>query len=223
MQLSRVYSYEKESMTEDEIKTLTSYIPEENLRLYTPRVSDLVKVGFNNELYEQDSKSFWNLWASNLVKHPMTYINAWFLTSYGYWYPGAKIDVYEGTTVYTFTYNLNSYFGYEVEPPGERHSLIPEIDKFYRYLSIGCFFYDYPILGLLFAPGLLIFIYLFVLFYRISVKNFGAVLPFLPCILTYLTVLLGPTYLVRYVVYLWLCFPLLFVEISRKTADKKAV
>ena len=138
MQLSRVYTFEKDSMTQEEIDTLTSYIPEENLKHYTPRVSDLVKVGFNNELYEQDSKSFWNLWAAQLVKHPMTYINAWFLTSYGYWYPAAKIDVYEGTTVYTFTYDLNSYFGYEVEPPGERHSLIPVIDKFYRYLSIGC-------------------------------------------------------------------------------------
>lgn len=216
MQLARVYTYEKDSMTKEDREILTSYVPEENLNLYTPRVSDFIKVGFNNELYEQDSKSFWKLWAKNLTQHPMTYLNAWFLTSYGYWYPAAKIDVYEGTTVYTFTYDLNSYFGYEVEPPGERHSLIPALDSLYRYISIGCFFYDQPILGLLFAPGLLIFIYMFVLFYRISVRNFRGVLPFLPCILTYLTVILGPTYLVRYVVYLWLCFPLIFVRFDNE-------
>ncbi len=216
MQLARVYTYEKESMTEEDIDTLTSYLPEENLNLYTPRVSDLIKVGFNNELYEKDSGSFLNLWAKYLVKHPMTYLNAWLLTSYGYWYPAAKIDVYEGTTVYTFTYDLNSYFGYEVEPPGERHSFIPALDRLYRYISIGCFFYDQPILGLLFAPGLMIFIYMFVLFYRVSVKDFGSVLPFLPCILTYLTVILGPTYLVRYVVNLWLCLPLLLARFDNE-------
>ena len=87
MQLARVYTYEKESMTKEDIDTLTSYLPEENLNLYTPRVSDLIKVGFNNELYEKDPGSFLNLWAKYLVKHPMTYLNAWLLTSYGYWYP----------------------------------------------------------------------------------------------------------------------------------------
>jgi hypothetical protein len=216
MQLARVYTYDKESMTKEDLSVLTSYIPEENLNLYTLRVSDLIKVGFNNEIYEQDSKSFWKLWAKNLVRHPMTYLNAWLLTSYGYWYPAAKIDVYKGTTVYTFTYDLNSYFGYEVEPPGERHSFIPALDRLYRYISIGCFFYDYPVLGLLFAPGLLIFIYMFVLFYRISIKDFGGVLPFLPCILALLTVILGPTYLVRYVLYLWLCLPLLLARFDNE-------
>jgi hypothetical protein len=214
MQLTRVYSYEKDSMTEEEIKTLTDYILEENLKLYSPRVSDLVKVGFNNELYEQDSKAFWELWFSKLKKHPFSYINAWFLTSYGYWYPAAKINVYKGTTVYTFTYDESSYFGYEVEPPGERHSLIPVVDNLYRYISIGSFFNDAPIAGLPFEPGLLILIYLFVLFYRLSIRDMKGVLPFLPLLLTWMTVLLGPTYLVRYVLYLWLCLPLLFVRMN---------
>ncbi|MBQ3796622.1 MAG: hypothetical protein II842_10120 [Butyrivibrio sp.] len=210
MQLARVYTYEKDSLTKEEMDTLTSYIPEENLKLYSPRVSDLVKVGFNNELYEQDSRSFWKLWISQLKKHPFLYVNAWALTSYGYLYPAAKINVYKGTTVYTFTYDESSYFGYEVEPPGERHSFIPAIDNLYRYLSIGSFFEDAPVAGLPFEPGLLILIYLFVLFYRLSVRNIKGVLPFLPLLLTWMTVLLGPTYLVRYVLYLWTCLPLLF-------------
>ena len=212
MQLARVYTYEKDSMTKEEINTLTSYIPEENLSLYTPRVSDMVKVGFNNELYEKDSASFYKLWAENLIKHPMTYVNAWLLTSYGFWYPAADINVYKGNSVFTFTYDESSYFGYEVEQPGERHSLIPVIDRLYRYLSIGSFFNDAPVISLVMLPGFAMLIFLFVFLYRLSVKNIKGVLPFLPMVLTYLTVLLGPTYLPRYVVYLWMCLPLIRIS-----------
>ncbi len=214
MQLTRAYTYDRDSFSEEELSTLKSYIPEENLDLYSPRVSDLVKVGFNNELYEADSRSFWNLWASQLKKHPMTYVNAALLTSYGYWYPPADINVYKGTTVFTFTYEDSSYFGYEVEQPGERHSLIKPIDDLYRYLSIGSFHKDFKILDLIFSPGMLAILYLFVLTYRIAYWQLDRVLPFIPLALTWCTVLLGPTYLVRYVVYLWFAFPLFFLPVS---------
>ena len=209
MQMARVYTYDKESMSQEELSTLFEYIPETNLDLYTPRVADLVKVAFNNEKYEKDSKSFWRLWFSLLKKHPMTYLNGWMLTSYGYWYPAADINVYKGTTVFTFTYDDSSYFGYEVEQPGERHSIIPAIDRLYRYISIGSLHDDYPVLALLLSPGLMLLIYMFTFLYRISQKNFKRVMPFIPIVLTWLTVLLGPTYLPRYVLYLWTGFPLL--------------
>ncbi len=211
MQMARVYTYDRDSMTQEEKDTLKEYIPEENLNLYTARVSDLVKVSFNNDKYEQDSSSFWKLWFSLLKKHPMTYMNAWMLTSYGYWYPAANINVYKGTTVFTFTYDESSYFGYEVEQPGERTSFIPAIDELYRYISIGSFHDDNLVLSLLFAPGLMIIIFMFTLLYRISQKNYKRVLPFVPVMLTWLTVLLGPTYLPRYVLYLWTVLPLLMI------------
>ncbi len=218
MQMTRVYTYNKDEMTEQEIEILEAYLPEENLKMYTPRVSDLVKIGFNNQLYESDSASFWKLWAELLLKHPMTYVNAWLLTSYGYWYPPALINVYKGSTMFTFTYEDSSYFGYETELPGERHSFIPAIDSFYRYISIGTFHDDATILYLLFSPGLMIILYLFILFYRVYKKSYSRILPFVPIMLVYLTVLLGPTYLVRYVLILWTAFPLLLA-----TGGKQAV
>lgn len=209
MQMARTYKYDRDRLTEKEIKVFEDYITKESLELYTDKVSDLVKVNFNNDLYEKDKATFWNTWFSVFKKAPATYLNAWLLTSYGYWYPAASMDVYKGTTVYTFTYGDNSYFGYEVEQPGTRTSFIPAIDSLYRYISIGSFFKDFRILALLFAPGLWIIVYMFVIFYRISRKKVKGIIPFVPMILTYLTVLLGPTYLVRYVLILWLCLPLL--------------
>jgi hypothetical protein len=211
MQLARVYAYDGESLTDEEKEIIRSYIPENNLNKYTPRLSDMVKVDFNNELYEENSKDFWKVWKAQLVKHPLSYVNAWLLTSYGYWYPPAIINVYKGNSVYSFTYDVSSYFGYEVEPPGERISFIPAIDKMYRYLSIGSFQQDEPVLHLLFSPGVYVFIFMFVFAYRLSKKKWESILPFLPMVLTFCTVLLGPTYLVRYVLYLWLVVPLLTV------------
>ena len=146
--------------------------------------------------------------------HPVAYLNAWMLTSYGYYYPPAVINVYKGNTVFSFTYDESSYFGYEVEPPGVRKSLIPVIDRFYRYLSIGSFQQDATVLHLFFSPGLYLFIYMFVFAYRLSKKRTGQILPFLPMILTFCTVLLGPTYLIRYVLYLWTAIPLLLYNNS---------
>ncbi len=211
MQLARVYSYENDSLSEDDKAVIESYIPKSNLDKYTPRVADLVKVDFNNSLYEENKGDFWRVWKKLFVQHPATYLNAWLLTSYGYWYPPAIINVYKGNTVYSFTYEDSSYFGYEVEPPGERISLIPPLDSLYRYISIGTFQQDAPLFRLFFTPGLYVFIYLFVFAYRLYRKRFDLVMPFIPMILTYCTVLLGPTYLIRYVLYLWLLVPLLTV------------
>ena len=211
MQLARVYSYDGDSLSDADKAVIESYIHKENLDKYTPRVADIVKVDFDNELYEKDSKSFWKVWAKVFKEHPLAYVNAWMLTSYGYYYPPAVINVYKGNTVYTFTYDESSYFGYEVEPPGTRKSLIPAIDKLYRYISIGGFQKDATVLHLFFSPGLYLFVYMYVFAYRLSKKKFSRVLPFLPMILTFCTVLLGPTYLIRYVLYLWTCLPLLTV------------
>ena len=223
MQLVRVYAYDGDTLSPQEKELIEAYIPKNNLDKYTPRVSDMVKVDFNNKLYEQNSSDFWMIWKAQLVKHPMAYVNAWLLTSYGYWYPPAIINVYKGNTVYSFTYEDSSYFGYEVEPPGERKSLIPAIDDLYRYLSIGSFQQDAPVLHLFFGPGLYVFIFMFVFAYRIYKKRFGSILPFMPMILTFCTVLLGPTYLVRYVLYLWLCIPLLVITGKSTTKAYAAV
>ncbi len=211
MQIARVYAYEGDTVSDEDKEIIESYIPANNLNKYTPRLSDLVKVDFNNELYEQNKGDFWKVWFKLFKSHPIAYLNAWMLTSYGYYYPPAVINVYKGNSVYTFTYDVSSYFGYEVEPPGVRHSFIPALDELYRYLSIGTFQQDAPVLHLFFSPGLYVFIFMFVFAYRIYKKKYDGILPFVPMILTFMTVLLGPTYLIRYVLYLWLCVPLLMV------------
>lgn len=207
-QLARTWQADPENFDETDQAVLYSYLSKEGLQHYTPRISDILKTFFDNAQYEKDSASFWKLWFKIGKRNPATYLNAWFLTSYGYWYPGAVINVYQGNTVFTFTYTDSSYFGYEVEAPGVRHSLIPAIDRFYRKLSIEKFQQNIPGISLLFAPAFWFWMMAWYAGGQLQRGNVRRILWMLPAFLTWLTVLLGPTYLVRYVIILWYIAPL---------------
>ena len=108
-----------------------------------------MKISFNNAAYAQDSSAFWRLWLSIGGKAPASYLNAWLLTSYGFWYPDAVLDGYQGNTVFTFTYGESSYFGYETELPGQRHSFIPWLDALLSLIHISR---PSPIAGRIWTP-----------------------------------------------------------------------
>ncbi|MBR2121507.1 MAG: hypothetical protein IJ930_00975 [Lachnospiraceae bacterium] len=216
-QLARLWNDDPSSFTDEELEILYRYIPASDLRHYRPSLSDPVKSGFNNDAAREDLKPFLALWAAKGMQHPVTYLNAWLMTSYGYWYPGAVINVYAGNEVHTFTYRDSSYFGYEVEYPGERHSLIPAIDRLYRKLSIERFQQEIPVISLLFAPASYLWLWLLIFLYLIWKKD-RQVFSVLPVFLYMLTLLLGPTYLVRYVIPLFFglgILPLLAVSAKR--------
>lgn len=212
-QLARVYGDEKEVFSEEEKELLFRYLPQEALERYTPKVTDGVKIDFNNAAFQEDPAGFFKLWFQWGAKHPFTYLNAWFMTSYGFWYPDTVIDVYRGNSVFTFTYGDSSYFGYEVEEPGVRESKLPWLNECYRKLSLEITQQKIPVVSMLFSPGFLFWITAFFLGFlwygRWERKAFPFVLPFL----IWLTVILGPTYLVRYVVFLWAQLPLLLWEV----------
>lgn len=214
-QLARAYNYSREVFTEEDIEILHRYLPEENLNKYDPLCTDLLKIGFDNSAFSEDKASFLKLWLRIGKRAPAVYLNAWLLTSYGYWYPYASLNVYAGRTVYTFTYDESSYFGYEVEIPGERHSFIPAIDSFYQTISLTWSFQKIPVIRLFFAPAFWFFVFVWQIFFRGFRRRFRGAIVFLPVFLTWLTVLLGPCSLVRYVIVLWFLVPVYFLPFRR--------
>lgn len=213
-QMARVYAYEQDTLSEEEKEILYRYLPEEALAHYTPKLSDAVKIGFNNEAFAADKAGFFKLWLDLGIKHPFAYLNAWFMTSYGFWYPDTVIDVYRGNTVFTFTYGDSSYFGYEVEAPGTRESKLPWLEELYRKLSLEIYQQKVPVVSMFFSPGFLFWVMIFILGFFGYQKSWDRVIPFLLPLLCWLTVILGPTYLVRYVVFLWAIVPLLLWELK---------
>lgn len=213
-QLVRTYNYSPESYTEEEQALLFELIPEKEMGAYNPRISDIVKSKFNNESFNANKGEYLKLWAKIGLRRPMSYINAWLMTSYGFWYPDAVINVYGGNTVYSFTYEDSSYFGFETEYPGTRESKFPWLEEQYRRLSLELYQQRLPGLSMLFSPGFLFWVFAFCLCFLLWKKQVKKLVPLLLILLVWMTFLLGPTYLVRYVLILWFALPVIVSEIK---------
>lgn len=217
-QMARVYKYEPETYTEEEKEILYEILPEDELHLYTPRISDLLKSKFNNQAFRQDKLKYLSLWLKIGMRKPLIYLNGWLMTSYGYWYPDAVINVYGGNATHTIVYEDSSYFGFETEPPGIRESKFPLLEKVYRKISLELFQQKVPGLSLFFSPGFLFWGFLWCITYFGYRKKWEVLIPGLLILFVWLTVILGPTYLVRYVLILWFALPLLISLL--KTGEK---
>ncbi|MBD5505101.1 MAG: hypothetical protein HDR09_15565 [Lachnospiraceae bacterium] len=207
-QLARTYKFNREVFEEEDIAALHEVLPEEALVLYNPKLSDPVKVHFQNEVFAADKSKYAGLWVRIGFKKPLSYINAWLMNSYGFWYPDTVIDVYSGNTVFTFTYEDSSYFGYEVEEPGFRDSKIPWLNEAYRKLALEISQEKIPIYSMLYSPGGIFWCIAFVFAYVLYRKKYHVVIPYMMVLLVWLTVILGPTYLPRYVLIFWYGLPL---------------
>ena len=216
-QLACTYTYSPEAFTPDEEALLKAFIPKDYLTTYTPRVSDVLKSGFDNKYYESHRADFYRLWLTIGARRPLTYLNAHLGTAYGYIYPDALNNVYKGNAMYTFTYTDSSYFGFETEPPGTRESMLPALELLIEKFSLTLFQQKCPVLSMLFSPGFMFWVFMFVLFGYVNRKNLPMMLLVL---MTFATVLLGPTTLVRYVLILWYIAPLYLVWIS-ETENKR--
>lgn len=217
-QLARTFNESPESFTAEERETLFAFLPEEALAAYRPKLSDGMKVAFQNEIYEERKEDFLRLWVSVGLKAPGSYLNAWLMTSYGFWYPEAVIDVYRGNQQFTFVYGDSSWFGFETEPPGERQSRIGWLNELFRRMSLEIFQQRVPVLSMLFSPGFLFQVYALGIGFLLWKKEWGRACAFLPAILNWLTVLLGPAYLVRYVLIWWFALPVLVYVVWDRSA-----
>ena len=215
-QLTRTYKYSPEAFSQEDKELLISYIPEDILAIYDADLSDLVKVHFDNKKFAENPSEFLGLWLRTFAKKPVTYLNAWFMTSYGYWYPDTIINVYGGQGRFTFQYEESSYFGFETEQPGERDSKFPWLEEQYRKMSLELYQQNVPGVSMLFAPGFLFWVFMGCAFISIYRKRYVWLLPVISILLLWGTVILGPTFLVRYVLILWFALPVLLVPVLTK-------
>lgn len=211
-QMVRTYQYSPQTYTEEEKELLFEMIPEREMHLYTPRLSDLLKSKFQNEQFNENKLEYIKLWLKIGTRKPIIYLNAWLMTSYGYWYPDAVINVYGGNAVHTFTYQDSSYFGFETQSPGVRESKFPWLEEQYRKMSLELYQQKVPGISMLFSPGFLFWVFMFCFGYLIRNRKWDKVLGMSGILLLWLTVILGPTYLVRYVLILWFALPLMITE-----------
>lgn len=208
-QLARVYCYDKETYTIEEIEYLEKIVAQENWERYRPTVADYVKSGFIQEEYMKNPAQFWNIWIQTGCKKPLTYVNSFLLGIVDYIYPFAIIDGYQDV------YGASSFFDYKVSPPGEVQVLLPRLHNIYEKVSTDKETQKLPGMFLLLSPGWYLMILVVLFMYLWYKKSYRQLIPLVVVLLYFATLFLGPIALVRYVLILYYLFPVYCVFLHK--------
>lgn len=210
-QVARVYQYNYEELQEEELELLYQVLPEKNLKSYRSTVSDFVKQGFVQDAFKENAGEYLKLWLRWGIRYPLTYVNSFLINTSDFWYPNAVINGYQ------HPYIKSNYFDYQVDAPGTEIIILKGFHEYYRRISEEPSVMKIPGSFLILSPGWYFLQYLCFLFYArcYKVKRITTIL--LSIFLVWLTVLLGPMALVRYVLILFYAYPVLIALIFRQS------
>lgn len=205
-QVARVYTYKADSR--EALSEVTAYIPEGMLTAYNPYLADSVKTGMDNDLFKENLGDFLKIWFSTGIKYPGEYLEAFLTNNMGFWY----LD----DTMHARIYGEG---GYMVVQYKEENML--------NMVSANCFckvakdYYDalffkngyqkIPLVSILFRPAFFFYAYLVMALLMIYRKAYIKLLPLVLVLGYFLTLLLAPAALVRYMYCLMCVLPVAMV------------
>ena len=147
-QTARYVKEHYDEIASDEVEVLQEIFAvelEQLAEIYHPELSDPVKQMFLLEPTDEQLKAYLDVWWQQFLKHPDTYIQAFFNHTYGYYYPGAK-ESWEGEDIGVFNISECTYFNinFIIEDFVGRE-LLEEYSRFVKRI---------PIIGMLYRVGL---------------------------------------------------------------------
>ncbi len=202
-QLVKVYLKEGNELGTEVKEKLESLFKEEAFVKYRPKIADYTKGNLRLDVMEDMGGGFWKLYSSLFMQYPDVYLDSFFTNTYGFWYPDATVDIYEDGVSY--------YFASEHVPPAVQNSKIPLLLKYYK-----SFYTDFPVEDagpLTWGLSMAVYFYLLLvtLIYMIYQKQNAGIMCCMTVFLLWLTYLLGPAALVRYVLFLYVLPPVEFL------------
>lgn len=220
MQLSRVMINNPEQLTEKEKKKIAEYIPNYMAYQQFEAISDSMKNTFNEKKFHKSPMDFFKLWLTVGLKNPVNYIDAFARLTIGLWYPDMNYrdpSAWHPYWEYTSTAQ-NSNKTWIVVKRSVPKSM-KWLNEFYEKLTYENTYQKVPVIAMLFSSGLMIWIVLLYVAYCIYTKNYSYLLPVSFVIGLWLTLILGPVVLYRYVYPIACAIPVLVT--SAVTMNKK--
>lgn len=193
---------------------LDAYLPSEWVSAaYNPYLADPVK---NRAVIHDDPAGLIKTWAQLGMKFPLTYVDAFLDNSIGYWYLADKTH----STIYGV--GMESGFGYlstdnRTMPAGYEiieHSYLPKLRLFMERLISDNEYQKIPVLSVIFAPAFywwMLCLYIAFFLYR---KEYGMLASAFFLAAYYLTLLLSPTVLIRYMYPFVISSPMMLCMVS---------
>lgn len=203
-------AYKDVTFTEEEKRLIDKLMPVEIMKdAYDPKISDGIKFNknYNGASFDEHKFDYLKLWLSLVLKYPKTAIEAYTMSTLGYWYPGV-LESSVAKTICENEYDLkrNSKAGGYVD------SFLEKIDS-----------REIPILNMQWSIGLCFWIILISAILLLSRKKKKYLYVFVPVAGIFLTMLIAaPVYgEFRYVYGAYTCLPLLCLMPYLKLKDSK--
>ena len=215
-QMARTRVKAEESLPPEMRQTLDQYIPSGWVfAAYNPYLADPVK---NRAVIHDDPAGLIKTWIRLGLEHPQIYIDAFLDTSAGYWF------LEDRSHAQIYGLGSESGFGYlstdtRTMPAGceiPQQSLLPGLRAVMEQIVSDNSYQNIPILRLLFAPAFywwLLCLYMAAVIYK---RQYTLLLPAVFLVCYYLTLLLSPAVLVRYMYPFVVTAPVLFCCLFRR-------
>lgn len=204
-QIARVYSEKKNELTEDDKSEIFQYIPEEKIVDYMWQLSDPIKASLNTGLVGSDWNRFIALWINLGKRYPREYLEAVLCNTLPLWY------VWDDSIVSIKGCYMEYLFKDVTSGQVVKNSQLPRLEKFLTNTYAKGYILEFPIISLLFAPALYVWIIVGIGFILMKYKQYKyLVLPIF--LLGYTSTLMaGPCILPRYCMNFIICVPFLMI------------
>ncbi len=211
-QIMRVYHTAADLEVEDK-EAIEALFEAEALILYVPKIADVAKGNLKIDVFDANKTDCLKLWAELGAEHPEMYADAFLLGNYGFWYPWATLAMYsDGTEGYWVSKSYN---------PVWCESKIYPIEQYYTLFGYNEIVCENPLTMWIFAPATYFWVTMFA-FAVLLYKRRKEAMVFAFVLLVWLTFLLGPVALVRYVAFLYYLVPFvlaLLLSVMKKKSE----
>lgn len=214
-QLVKVYLDKGEQLDDTQKAQIEEAFGEEAFLQYRPKLADFTKGNLHLSVISEHPSKYLKLYASLFSSYPDVYLDAFFLNTYGFWYPDATVDIYEDGVSY--------YFATEQRPPAVSNSKIPFVLTYYKNFYTGFPVQDAGPLTWLLSMAFYFYLFLLTFFYAVYKKNPAGILTGVCVLLLWMTYLLGPAALVRYVLFLFVLPPFEYVLVRDLAREGKVL
>ena len=183
-QTARYVSTYPEDVTEEEADAIRAVIDYDHLsELYDPVLADPVKFTYRQDCTEEERAAYFRAWAQMFRRHPDAYIQAAIHNAYA----GFYVERETGLSYVNFDRRyIEDYPWLQVPTPLHLQEAEPSIRSTLRAIQY------IPGIGLLFRIGSYPWAVLFLFLDALRRRQYGRILPQLPCILTVGVLFLAP-------------------------------
>ena len=198
-QLSRVYNVKNDELDQDTRESLNRLM--HTIWNYHPMIADPPKFSWDDDVFRAERRYFIRLWAQLGRRYPREYANAFLMNTYMLWYVNFDYRV-----ALTWIETEAKHGGREELFPAP---VLPGLQRFYQNFHDREFLSRHRFVTVLHSPALVTWLFIFVLGVNWYLKKYEFLYPTMFLVGLWLTVVLAPIILPRYVLMFYVLMPFL--------------